>query len=80
MFLTGHRYQRVATAIAALFLFCGGVQGIHDSLLYVGYFLERNLRLLGETSNNLCIEGLNEAGCKEGKGDNNHQGYKGGKD
>ena len=77
MFLTGHCYQRVAIAIAALFLFCGGVQGVHIDLLYVG-FLARGFLLLGEISNNLCIEGFDEAGGKEGKSNQDKQGYKGG--
>ena len=81
MFFTGHyRYQRVATVIVALFLFCGEVQGIHFGLLYVGYFLARGFFLLREIGDNLCVEGFDEAGRKECKGDNDHQGYKGCKD
>ena len=80
MFFTGHRYQRVATAIVALFLFCGEVQGIHFGLLYVGYFLERYFRLLRQISEYLCIEGFDETGGKEGKGNYDQQCNKGCKD
>jgi hypothetical protein len=80
MFFTGHRYQRVATAIVALFLFCGEVQGVHDDLLYVGYFLARGFPLLREISEYLCIEGFDEVGSKEGKGNYDQQGNKGCKD
>jgi hypothetical protein len=80
MFLIEHfRYQRVATGIAALFLFCGEVQGIHFGLLYVG-FLARNFLLLREISDNLRIEGFNEGGGKEGKSNYDQQGNKGCKD
>ena len=70
MFFTEHfRYQRVAIAVVALFRFYGEVQGVHDGLLYVGYFLVRGFLLLGEISDNLCIEGFDETGGKECKGD-----------
>ena len=77
MFFAGHCYQRVTIDLVALFLFCGEVQGVHDGLLYVGYFLARNFRLLREISDNLCIEGFDEAGGKEYKGNYDQQGYKG---
>ena len=46
MFLTGHRFQRVARPIAALFLFCGEMQGIHFDLLFVGWFFSKGLSLI----------------------------------
>ena len=81
MFFTEHfRYQRVAIAVVALFRFYGEVQGVHDGLLYVGYFLARRFLLLREISDNLRIEGFNEGGGKEGKSNYDQQGNKGCKD
>ena len=46
----------------------------------LGDFLVRGFPLLREISEYLCIEGFDETGGKEGKGNYDQQGYKGGKD